>query len=170
MRTSAAALRADRRRRGLCAFCDRPSVTYRCPVHAIRQGQIPTVRTPQSVTHDQWRRDGNGWERFRGKGRRGAPTAAANDEADLIEATKALEKGRTALAYAHSPEVKQLGPIQRRAALEAAAAVLRHAAGFVLDVVRRHGPVADAAYTAECNAADAEIEAADRPPARAARR
>lgn len=154
-------LRAARRARGCCAYCETKSASYRCPAHAIKRGEIPTAGVITSVIRgvgDQWRRDGNGWERFRGKGVRGAPTAAAKDEADLIEAVKALEKGRKAMAYAHSEPVKKLGRIQQADAREAAAGMLAMAARFVADVMSRYAPDL-AGGDAETRAADAEIEA-----------
>lgn len=163
-------IRAARRARGCCAYCETKSTSYRCPAHAIKRGEIPTSGVTGSVTHgvgDQWRRDGNGWERFRGKGVRGAPTAAAKDEADLIEALKALEKGRKALAYAHSEPVRKLGRIQQADAREAAAGMLAMAARFVADVMSRYTEPEE--LDDECRAADLEIEAEIEAEKRAAR-
>ena len=86
---------------------------------------------------DQWRPDNDGWKRYRGKGRRGAPGAVANDAQDLASAFDELERGRVALLYARSPKVAELGRIQRKDALEAAAAVLELAGKFIAEVVDR---------------------------------
>lgn len=126
---------------GKCGNCRTPrKPKQRCAVCRILRGRVleGDVNNVVNTPGDQWRRDGDGWARFRGKGKRGAPPAAQNDEADLTEALKSLEKGRHALAYAHSAEVKELGPIQRKAARAAAASILAHAARFIDDVVDRH--------------------------------
>ncbi len=93
---------------------------------------------------DPFRRDSDGWRRYRGKGRRGAPGAAVNDEQDLQDASKALERGRQALAYARSEEVEALPRIQRRAVLNEALAHLGLAGRTLGEVTQRNqgrGPV-----------------------------
>jgi hypothetical protein len=136
-----AATRAALFEAGKCVRCRKPSTTYRCPGCRIADGTNlprPSVADGVATDSDQWRRDGNGWERFRGKGHRGAPGAASTDEADLTEALKSLEKGRHALEYAHSDAVKALGRIARKDARARAAAILAHAARFIDDVVERN--------------------------------
>ena len=138
------AARKNNRLLGLCAFCPAKSESYRCPVCAVKHGQVPTSRVADSVATDSpaspdpFRRDGDGWRRYRGKGRRGAPGAAVNDEQDLADATKALERGRQALAYARSPEVEALPRIQKRAVLNEALAHLGLAGRTLGEVTSRN--------------------------------
>lgn len=84
-----------------------------------------------------WRDDANGWHRFRGKGKRGAPPTGANDEGDLRMVLVAIQRGTEALAYARSPEVQELGRITRQAALNEAAALFAHGARGLDDLVDR---------------------------------
>ena len=132
-------LRRSRAAAGKCRYCGVPGVA-RCAACKKKQGRIPTVggSAGGSAGQDKWRRDNDGWERYRGKGQRGAPSAAVNDDQDLISALKAFEAGRKALAYAHSPEVAALGRIQRKGARAAAAAQLALAARFIDDIVERN--------------------------------
>lgn len=96
-------------------------------------GEVHAAPTP-----DPFRRDSDGWRRYRGKGRRGAPGAAVNDEQDLADATKALERGRQALAYARSEEVQSLPRIQKRAVLNEALAHLGLAGRTLGEVTQRN--------------------------------
>jgi hypothetical protein len=133
--------RVNNRSLGMCAFCPTKSGTYRCPACAIKHGQSPTVRTADGVTAtapDPWRRDKDGWERYRGKGKRGAPPAALNDEADLRRAFESLERGRNAIAYARSAAVAELPRIQKQDALAAATSILAMSAQFTWSVVERN--------------------------------
>ena len=136
------ALRAARAAKGRCVTCNEKSETYRCPKCVINEGRVkPTTgeaRGEAMEQGDQWRRDANGWERFRGKGHRGAPPASVNDDQDLMSALGQLEKGRHALLYAHSPEVKAVGRHKQRDARAAAAAMLALAARLVAEVVERN--------------------------------
>lgn len=139
-RMSAKRIRSDRRAAGNCIQCGEPSKTSLCPACVIRTNRVkPTTAVDASVDQgDQWRRDASGWERYRGKGHRGAPSAAINDDQDLRAAVEELERGRIALAYAHSDAVRQLGRISRRNARDAAAAILAMAARFITEVVERN--------------------------------
>lgn len=95
-------------------------------------------------TSDPFRRDSDGWRRYRGQGRRGAPGAAVNDERDLADVTKALDRGRRALVYARSPEVEALPRIQKRAVMNEALAHLGLAGRTLGEVTARNsgrGPV-----------------------------
>lgn len=143
-RTSAKEARDNNRTLGLCAFCPTKSATYRCAACAVKHGQTPSLRVASGVDaapqSDQWRKDNDGWARYRGKGRRGAPAAGVNDEQDLRDAEKALEAGRKALAYARSPEVQALPRIQRASVRREATAFLAHAARFLDEVVERNEP------------------------------
>ncbi len=87
---------------------------------------------------DQWRKDGDGWKRYRGKGKRGPAGAAVNDEQDLKDAEKALESGRKALAYARSAEVAGMPRIQRTGVKNEALGYLALAARFLDEVVDRN--------------------------------
>lgn len=89
---------------------------------------------------DPFRRDNDGWKRYRGKGRRGPRAAGVTDEADLRDAEKALEAGRLALAYARSPEVKAMPRIQRAGVKQEAVAKLALSAGLLAEVVQRNDP------------------------------
>ena len=139
-RKRTARVRSELAAKGKCIRCRKPSATYRCPGCRVLDGtNLPTmgVATGVAADGDQWRRDNDGWKRFRGKGRRGAPGAAANDEQDLSAAFDELARGRAALIYARSARVAELGRIQRKDALEAAAAILDLATKFIADVVDR---------------------------------
>lgn len=142
-REGVAELRARRRAAGLCAYCETKSVTYRCPVHRIAHDQVSSewskTRSSAQPGADQWRRDNDGWARFRGKGRRGAPGAAANDEQDLSSAKATMERGAAALRYARSPEVQALPRIQKKGAMAEAVAILELAARFLDDITMRNG-------------------------------
>lgn len=139
-RMSAKRVRAKRLDAGQCIQCATPSRTSLCPGCVIRTDRVKsTTAVDQNVDQsDQWRRDASGWERYRGKGHRGAPSAAINDDQDLRAAVEELERGRIALAYAHSDAVRQLGRISRRNARDAAAAILAMAARFITEVVERN--------------------------------
>lgn len=130
---------------GKCIRCRKPSPTYRCPGCAILDGvTLPTGSVSASVvtTHgDQWRRDNDGWARYRGKGRRGPPPVQVNDDSDIASAMAAIDRGRAALVYARSVEVAQLGRITRKDALQAALSILAHAARFLEDLVDRNGGI-----------------------------
>jgi hypothetical protein len=135
--------RAERTGQGRCRGCARKSATYRCPACKIKDGAalpIPAIGVDAGVDADQWRRDNDGWERYRGKGVRGAPSLAVNDEQDLVAALTALEKGRQAIAYAHSASVHELGANAQREARKAAAGVIAMSAGFLIEVVARNDP------------------------------
>lgn len=139
-----AAARQLERAAGRCAEgCGRKSATYRCPVCLIRLGRIPTVGVDPGVViqdtadGDRWRADANGWQRYRGRGRRGKPPAGANDDLDLRYALDAIERGKAGLVYARSDAVKALPRVQRREAMLAAIAHLELASRFLDEVVDR---------------------------------
>jgi hypothetical protein len=138
-RDRAAAVRAELSEQRKCRRCRKPSTTYRCPAcRILDQTNLPARGVPARVATDEWRRDANGWERYRGKGQRGAPPAIVGDESDLAAATEALERGRVALVYAHGLDPAVVGKLGKREALAAAASILRLAAVFVADVVERN--------------------------------
>jgi hypothetical protein len=126
-------LRARRKKEKRCRGCDRKSETARCPACHIRADRIPSTGSNHTGNHPVaeprgvWRDDANGWHRFRGRGRRGAPPAGANDEGDLRMILVAIQRGTEALAYARSAEVQAMGRITRQAAVNEAAALLGHA-------------------------------------------
>lgn len=133
---------------GKCTQCGTPRKPgQRCVVCRARRCRIAPddavdnkVDSGGSAQSDQWRKDNDGWARYRGKGRRGAPAAGVNDEQDLRDALKALVAGQKALAYARSPEVQALPRIQRASVRREAAAFLAHAARFLDEVVERNEP------------------------------
>lgn len=127
----------------MCRGCKTPRKPgQKCGVCAARRpGREPEAAVNASVNADPFRREpGTGWKRYRGKGRRGPRAAGVTDEQDLVDAEKALEAGRLALAYARSPEVQAMPRIQRAGVKDAAVARLALAAGFVADVVARNDP------------------------------
>ncbi len=114
----------------------------RCAVCAARRPERLAVEAVKAkFTQDRgdpFRRDNDGWKRYRGKGRRGAPGAAVNDEQDLRDAIKHLERGTQALAYARSAEVQALPRIQRRAVMDEAVDRLGLVGRAVTEVVKRN--------------------------------
>lgn len=138
-----AAMKTRRRSEGRCAFCELKSETYRCPAHRIAHGQVSRewsdAKSSAQPGTDPWRKDNDGWSRYRGKGRRGAPGAAANDEQDLASAKATMERGAAALRYARSPEVQALPRIQKKGAMAEAVAILELAARFLDDITMRNG-------------------------------
>lgn len=126
---------------GKCRGCGTPrKPKQRCAVCAARRPERIRVEAVDSGVdaRDPFRRDNDGWKRYRGKGRRGAPGAAASDEQDLVDATKALERGRQALAYARSAEVQALPKIQRAGVRNEALAHLGLVARTVEEVTARN--------------------------------
>lgn len=143
-------LHRERRAGGWCAACGKvKSTTYRCAGCVVKQGRVPpsiAARKPETKpggSGDAWRKDNDGWERYRGRGRRGAPGAAVNDDQDLASAADVLDKGRKALRYARSPEVMALPRIQRKGALREATALIALAARFLDDLVDRNSDDGD---------------------------
>jgi len=122
--------------------CGHPKNGERCAVCAARRPERLTVEAVKAkFTQDRgdpFRRDNDGWKRYRGKGRRGAPGAAVNDEQDLRDAIKHLERGTQALAYARSAEVQALPRIQRRAVMDEAVDRLGLVGRAVSEVVQRN--------------------------------
>lgn len=136
-------IRDQREAAGLWRSCGHPKkLGQRCAVCAAKRPEriVDDAVTASVTAHqtDPFRRDSDGWKRYRGKGRRGAPGAAVNDEQDLHDATKALERGRQALAYARSPEVERLPRIQKRAVLNEALAHLGLAGRTLGEVTQRN--------------------------------
>ena len=128
---------------GRCRGCGTPKkLDRRCAVCAARRPERirdeAVNAAVNATTSDPFRRDNDGWKRYRGKGRRGPPAAAVNDEQDLADATKALERGRQALAYARSPEVQALPKIQRAGVRNEALAHLGLVARTVEEVAARN--------------------------------
>lgn len=134
-------LRAELSSAGKCIGCRKPSQTYRCPACRIRdRTNLPSRSEAKSEVSDPFRRDNDGWARYRGKGKRGAPPQADIDADDLASALSELERGRQALIYAHSEPVKKIGRHAHRDAKAAAAGILALAAGFIAEVVQRNDP------------------------------
>lgn len=139
-------LRAEREARGECLGCGTPRrAGQKCAVcTAKRTGRISEEAVNgivnASTTADPFRRDNDGWRRYRGKGRRGPRAAGVTDEADLRDALKLAEDGRKALAYARSPEVQAMPRVQRAGVKQEGAAKLALAAGLLADVVARNDP------------------------------
>lgn len=166
----AKALRARRRfarSRGLCAGagCGVASETYLCPACRIKAGDLPPTNPERADVGtealDPWRRDASGWERYRGKGRRGAPAASVVDEQDLAQALKSYERGRQSLVYAHSAAVKALGRDPQREARAAAGSILAGAARAIMEVAVRNLPVNDRAVGLRGRVRDALGEGVD---------
>lgn len=125
---------------GKCRSCGTPrKPKQRCAVCAAKRPErIRVGAVHAAVNGDPFRRDNDGWKRYRGKGRRGAPGAAASDDQDLVDATKALERGRQALAYARSPEVQALPKIQRAGVRNEALAYFGRVVRTVEEVAARN--------------------------------
>lgn len=162
-----AKIRDRREAEGKCRACGTPrKPNQRCSSCAAKRPERITDDavnvTVNAAGADPFRRDADGWKRYRGKGRRGAPGAAVNDEQDLADATKALERGRQALAYARSPEVQALPKIQRAGVRNEALAHLGRVARTVEEVAARNrgrtvGESADGTWTYVKPADAAEI-------------
>ena len=136
-------VRAELEASAKCGTCESPKKPgQRCPVCRVRRDRVTAtdaaVDNKVDDSKDPWRRDNDGWKRYRGKGKRGSPGVAASDELDLKIATDAVERGRKALAYARSPEVAALPRIQRRGVIAEATSLLAHAARAIDDVVDRY--------------------------------
>lgn len=142
------AARARRRAAGQCLYCRRPSDVVRCAACKIAQGRVPKPTTGDYPgdypAQDKFRADANGWKRYRGRGRKGPPSIAAQDEHDLAAAAAQLERGREAARYARSAAVTALPRIQRVAAHSAAADELALAARLAGEVVDRLRGAAEA--------------------------
>src|SRR5262245_35923100 len=144
-RLSARRLRRARRDNGLCASpgCETRCETWYCPACAIQHQHIPsptidsTIDSRTTQQRDVWRDDANGWHRFRGRGKRGAPPIDANDESDLRMILEAIQQKTKALTYARSPEVQQLGRITKQAALNEVAKLFTHASRGLDDIIDR---------------------------------
>jgi uncharacterized protein YwbE len=76
---------------------------------------------------------------YHGHGKRGRVSNGQLDDLDLDDATKRLKRAREGLAYADTPEVKELPRIQRLEASRAALSHAYHSVRFVLTVLVRHG-------------------------------
>lgn len=107
-----------------------------CPACRIRAGDVPPVGGRKVVRRSA---DPLGFMRGRGRGRMGTPKKAEVDDQDLAYAIDSLVKGRAAVAYARSDQVKQLGAAQRREALQAAVAHLQLCYRFMAEVILRGG-------------------------------
>jgi hypothetical protein len=131
--------------RGHCGHCGTPrKAGKRCPRCAAKRGAIAVDALTEKLTvaADTWRKDGDGWERYRGKGRRGPPPITKVADEDLAAAERELAKARAALAYYASPEVQEQGRIAKQGVKNVAIAQLALAARFVdqiVDVLRGGG-------------------------------
>lgn len=96
------------------------------------------MRESGECARDEWRKDGDGWERYRGKGKRGAPPQIVSDGQDLQMALATIERGQKALEYAHSRDVKERGRVHRKGAMDEAAAILALASRILDDIVERN--------------------------------
>lgn len=136
--------RQTRRADGLCAECGKvKSETYRCAGCAVRLGRIPSTGVDGGVDvevseEERWRRDNDGWARYRGRMRRGKPPVADTDREDLEYAMRSLQRALEGLAYARRPEVAALPRIQRAAVEAEWVAHVGHAARFCEDIQDRH--------------------------------
>jgi hypothetical protein len=145
-REGVARLRERRRAEGKCAACELKSETYLCAAHRISYNRVPpewSKAQSNAPDTDLWRKDGEGFKRYRGRAKRGAPGAQANDEQDLTSASDTLERGRAAIRFARSAEVLALPRIQRRGAMSEAVALLALAARFLDEVCDRNSAASD---------------------------
>lgn len=158
-----AAKRTELAGQGKCRRCRKPSTTVRCPACRVLDGcDLPPVVVARVVDiADPWRRDNDGWQRYRGKGRRGPPPAQVVDDEDLKAATESLERGRTSLAYANSDQVRALGKDHHKAARAAAASILGMASRMIEDVATRNLPVNQSAVSLRSKVREALGEGVD---------
>lgn len=155
IRKAVAKLRADRRAGRRCIDCNKRSRRKRCrachrrkrggvtaKVQGVTQPKIPRPTWATDGARNQVRAiteaDGRTRNRLVGRSRRGGIGNAANDELDVRLVQRELETAITALAYAHSPEVKAMPRIQARDILHAALARLNLAQRLLGEILARH--------------------------------
>jgi hypothetical protein len=144
-----------RRRRwaaaGLCKRCGKPRKPghkWGCSGCIVALGATKEF-VSKSVSNKRDRIAANTTERttasnlgrthYHGHGKRGRVSNGQLDDLDLDDATKRLKRAREGLAYADTPEVKELPRIQRLEASRAALSHAYHSVRFVLTVLVRHG-------------------------------
>lgn len=121
-------LRRDRYRSGVDANVDGQGDRSARIQAATRKDTEATTRT-----QDRYAR-----ERYHGRSKRGQPPAAELDQADIVEIRKATDKLERALAYYRSPEVQELGRIQRDDAKQAALSYVYALRRFADEVLHRN--------------------------------
>ena len=77
-------------------------------------------------------------QRYVGRARRAAPSAAVLDDQDLEEALDEIRKAKEALAYARSDAVKAMPKIQRDGVMRAALGRVSSAGRWLDEVLARH--------------------------------
>ncbi len=150
--SSHARLRADRRKRGVCIRCEAATDRYECLECLTAAGTAPIVTANQTANQTRapahhrappspsvWvvEKDGKRRLRYRGQGRRGAPSRLATDEWDLRAIEQEIKRARTDMIAYVSPEVRVLPSIQRAAVKQSALGHLELAQRFLDDLVER---------------------------------
>lgn len=145
-RRSAKRVRSQLRDAGKCARCRRRSATYYCPGCSVRIGRVPSTGVANTVDNerrphyrvDPAARGRREVQRYVGRARRGAPSAAILDEQDLEYAVEELKKAKAAIAYARSSVVQAMPKIQRDGVMAAAMGRLHAARRWVDEILARH--------------------------------
>lgn len=133
-----------------CIDCTKPSRKLRCrPCHkrklvadaergGVNTGALGVHTSGDDHPDPTWRRDSEGWMRYRGQAKRGRQETAALDEQDIAYALDAILKAQHGQKLTQTPQVRELPRIQREAAAREWLALLDLAERFFDDVRRRH--------------------------------
>lgn len=134
------------REKGLCAFCDTPSETYRCLAHAIKHGQTPRMAIGVATAADRaaqiaarTRTHADGRTRYHGQQKRGQQPMAQLNRQDLEMAESAFADFKRAVAVTDTDEFKRMPVIQREAARAAVAGLGDLTCRHIDDVLERLG-------------------------------
>lgn len=144
--------RARRRAKGQCIDCGKRVKGDRlCAKHRIerdRYTERATAGVPESVptsaariaaaTRAQTTSGNEGRVRYHGQGKRGAPSRAVQNAADVAKITRHLANATKALAFADSDATEQLPRIQRKGARDAALALWFAGARLILAMCIRN--------------------------------
>lgn len=143
---SAARVTGQLRDAGKCALCRRRSTTYYCPGCSVKRGRIPSTALDNALDNerrphyrvDPAARGRRAVQRYVGRARRGAPSAAILDAQDLEYAVEELKKAKAAIAYARSAVVLAMPRIQRDGVMAEAMGRLHVARRWVDEILARH--------------------------------
>jgi hypothetical protein len=138
--------RARWRKKGRCTRCGRkraPSSKWGCPkclneVRGARPRLVDQHVDKRSRIAARTAIDKDGRRRYRGQSRRGAPSRAATDEADIADIRKGTLRTEEGLSYASSDEVQALPRIQREEARQAALSWMHHVYRTAKDMLERN--------------------------------
>lgn len=137
--------RAEWRAAKRCLSCGGERVPRRryCAACLVARNRTPHQRVDNGVDKrdriaQNTRTLPDGRTRYIGPGRRGTRPAVAEDELDLLEAKKRIERALLGLQYAKSAEVQALPRIQRKGVEHEALSQADHGARFIESVLERH--------------------------------